>query len=122
MKSIHGLSSSWRKQACAFTAGPAAAAGDAPAAGPGAGWNPDQDSPRFTLAVMPDHTTGQNAPLNNETFKSGFTIEAFVNIPLGWDSGDNSWMSVLSRRGEAGQAGKTGQNTDQNEPERQPWR
>ena len=61
-------------------------------------------------------TTGPNAPLNTETFKSGFTIETFVNIPLDWDSSNNSWMSVLSRWGESGQAGKTGQNTDPNEP------
>jgi 3',5'-cyclic AMP phosphodiesterase CpdA len=40
----------------ALTAGPAAAAADpSNAARNGdAGWNPDQDSPRFTLAVMPD--------------------------------------------------------------------
>ncbi len=38
----------------AVTAGQAAAAGDASAAGLGTDWNPDQDSPRFTLAVMPD--------------------------------------------------------------------
>ena len=61
-------------------------------------------------------TTGANAPLNSETFAKGFTIEAFVKIPLDWDSNDNSWMSVLSRWGEAGQAGKSGQNTDPNEP------
>src|SRR5262245_38539915 len=40
----------------AITAGPALAA-TAPAnaaQNAGGGWNPDQDSPRFTLAVMPD--------------------------------------------------------------------
>jgi hypothetical protein len=52
-------------------------------------------------------TTGANAPLNSETFTSGFTIEAFLKIPLDWDSNNNSWMSVLSRWGESGQAGKT---------------
>jgi hypothetical protein len=61
-------------------------------------------------------TTGAKAPLNTETFKSGFTIEAFVKIPLDWNADDNSWMSVLSRWGEAGQAGKSGQNTDPSEP------
>jgi hypothetical protein len=61
-------------------------------------------------------TTAARAPLNTEAFKSGFTIEAFVKIPLDWDSDDNSWMSVLSRWGESGQAGKSGGNTDPNEP------
>ena len=61
-------------------------------------------------------TTGANAPLNTETFTSGFTIETYVKIPLDWNSNDNSWMAVLSRWGESGQAGKSGQNTDPNEP------
>jgi len=39
-----------------------------------------------------------------------------VKIPLDWNSSDNSWMAVLSRWGESGQAGKSGQNTDPNEP------
>ena len=61
-------------------------------------------------------TTGSSAPLNNETFTSGFTFEVFVKIPLDWDSSNNSWMAVLSRWGESGQAGKSGANTDPNEP------
>jgi hypothetical protein len=61
-------------------------------------------------------TTGANAPLNTETFARGFTIETFVKIPLDWNSSDNSWMSVLSRWGESGQAGKHGENTDPQEP------
>ena len=61
-------------------------------------------------------TTGANAPLNSEAFRAGFTVELFVKIPLDWDSNDNSWMAALSRWGESGQAGKSGQNTDPNEP------
>jgi hypothetical protein len=61
-------------------------------------------------------TTAAHAPLNTETFPSGFTVEAFVKIPLDWNSSDNSWMAVLSRWGESGQAGKSGANTDPNEP------
>jgi Concanavalin A-like lectin/glucanases superfamily/Calcineurin-like phosphoesterase len=61
-------------------------------------------------------TTAAQAPLNTETFTSGFTVEAFVKIPLDWDSDNNSWMAVLSRWGESGQAGKSGANTDPNEP------
>jgi hypothetical protein len=61
-------------------------------------------------------TTAANAPLNTETFKNGFTIETFVKIPLDWDANNNSWDSVLSRWGESGQAGKSGGNTDPQEP------
>ena len=61
-------------------------------------------------------TTSPNAPLNPETFPRGYTIEAFVKIPLDWDSTNNAWMAALSRRGAAGKAGKSGKNTDPNEP------
>ena len=61
-------------------------------------------------------TTAAKAPLNTETFASGFTFEVFVKIPLDWNASDNSWMAVLSRWGESGQAGKSGANTDPNEP------
>jgi len=60
--------------------------------------------------------TAANAPLNTETFTSGFTIEAFVKIPLDWNAGNNSWDAVVSRWGESGQAGKSGGNTDPQEP------
>lgn len=60
--------------------------------------------------------TGGKAPLNSETFARGFTIEAFVKVPTSWSSADNSWMSLLSRWGEAGQAGKSAGNTDPDEP------
>jgi hypothetical protein len=61
-------------------------------------------------------TTAANAPLNTEEFGHGYTIELFVSIPLSWDQNNNSWMAALSRWGESGQAGKSGQNTDPNEP------
>jgi hypothetical protein len=61
-------------------------------------------------------STAANAPLNTETFPHGFTFEVFVKLPLDWDSNRNSWMAVLSRWGESGQAGKSGPNTDPNEP------
>jgi hypothetical protein len=61
-------------------------------------------------------TTAANAPLNTETFTSGFTIEAFLMLTLDWNANDNSWMAVLSRWGESGQAGKYGGNTDPQEP------
>jgi hypothetical protein len=40
----------------------------------------------------------------------------FVKISLDWNSANNSWMAVLSRWGESGQAGKSGGDTDPNEP------
>ncbi|MER7837894.1 LamG-like jellyroll fold domain-containing protein [Streptomyces sp. NPDC096040] len=61
-------------------------------------------------------TTGAKAPLNAETFKSGYTIETFVRMPLDWDAGRNGWASILSRRGSAADAGKHGKNTDPGEP------
>lgn len=75
---------------------------------------------RFVGGRNPLHgaylTTAAAAALNRETFPHGFTIEAFVKFPLDWDAGNNGWMSVLSRRGAAGQAGKHGKNTDPQEP------
>jgi hypothetical protein len=61
-------------------------------------------------------TTGATAPLNTETFTSGFTIEAFIQLPLDWDSNNNSWMSAFSRGGSAGQAGKNGPGSTAQEP------
>jgi hypothetical protein len=81
---------------------------------------PGQASLKFTGGKNPLHggylTTGAGAALNAETFQHGYTIEAFVKIPLDWDATNNGWMSVLSRRGAAGAAGKSGKNTDPNEP------
>ena len=85
--------------------------------------HPDQPahaSLKFAGGRNPVHgaylTTAANAPLNAETFRSGYTIETFVSMPLDWDAGNNGWASVLSRRGSAQAAGKHGKNTDPNEP------
>ncbi|MFE5143114.1 LamG-like jellyroll fold domain-containing protein [Streptomyces fagopyri] len=85
--------------------------------------HPDQPghaSLKFVGGRNPVHgsylTTGPKAPLNTETFTSGYTIETFVMMPLDWDAGKNGNASVLSRRGSAGAAGKHGKNTDPNEP------
>ncbi|GLV76143.1 LamG-like jellyroll fold domain-containing protein [Streptomyces hygroscopicus] len=61
-------------------------------------------------------TTGPKAPLNTETFRSGYTLETFVMMPLDWDAGSNGWAAILSRRGSAGAAGKHGRNTNPDEP------
>ncbi|MFD4791669.1 Tat pathway signal sequence domain protein, partial [Streptomyces sp. NPDC058459] len=85
--------------------------------------HPDQPghaSLQFAGGRNPVHgaylTTSAKAPLNSETFRSGYTIEAFVRMPLDWDAGKNGNASFLSRRGTAGAAGKHGKNTDPNEP------
>lgn len=85
--------------------------------------HPDQPahaSLKFVGGRNPLHgtylTTGAKAPLNAETFRSGYTIETFVMMPLDWDAGNNGWASILSRRGSAGAAGKHGKNTDPGEP------
>jgi hypothetical protein len=87
------------------------------------GHHPDQPahaSLRFVGGKNPLHgaylTTAASAFLNKETFTRGYTIEAFVKFPLDWDAGNNGWMSVLARRGAAGQAGKHSKNTDPQEP------
>ncbi|MEU5269897.1 LamG-like jellyroll fold domain-containing protein [Streptomyces hygroscopicus] len=85
--------------------------------------HPDQPghaSLKFAGGRNPLHgtylTTGPKAPLNTETFRSGYTIETFVMMPLDWDAGSNGWAAILSRRGSAGAAGKHGKNTNPNEP------
>ena len=60
--------------------------------------------------------TAPNAPLNTETFRHGYTFEAFVKFPADWDPSNDSWAALLSRWGESGQAGKTGPGTDPQEP------
>jgi hypothetical protein len=61
-------------------------------------------------------TTAPDAPLNTATFEHGYTFEAFLKVPTDWNSDDNSWMALISRWGESGQAGKSQGNTDPNEP------
>jgi hypothetical protein len=85
--------------------------------------HPDQPghaSLKFVGGRNPVHgtylTTGAKAPLNTETFRSGYTIETFVSMPLDWDAGNNGWAALLTRRGAAGAAGKHGKNTDPDEP------
>ncbi|MBM9510528.1 LamG-like jellyroll fold domain-containing protein [Actinacidiphila acididurans] len=85
--------------------------------------HPDQPghaSLKFVGGRNPVHgtylTTAAQAPLNAETFASGYTIETFVMMPLDWDAGNNGWASILSRRGSASAAGKHGKNTDPGEP------
>ncbi|NUS83419.1 MAG: Tat pathway signal sequence domain protein [Streptomyces sp.] len=57
--------------------------------------------------------TADGAPLNGATFRSGYTVEAFLKLPADWDSGHSAWSALLSRRGRSGDAGKTGGDTDE---------
>ena len=48
--------------------------------------------------------TADKAPLNSETFKNGYTFEAFARFPEDCCSGD-PWMGVLARQGTQGDLG-----------------
>ena len=60
--------------------------------------------------------TVPKAPINGNEFVHGYTFEAFFYLPADWNSNQNSWTALLSRWGTSGQAGKSGGNTDPNEP------
>ncbi|MEU3462899.1 LamG-like jellyroll fold domain-containing protein [Streptomyces sp. NPDC006733] len=51
--------------------------------------------------------TAKDAPLNGKTFRTGYTVEAFLKLPADWSAGQHAWASILSRRGTVGAAGKT---------------
>lgn len=59
---------------------------------------------------------GHKTPLNAEQFRSGYTTETFVLLPLDRDAGNHDWAAILSRRGSAGAAGKHGRNTTLTSP------
>lgn len=52
--------------------------------------------------------TADGAPINALTFRSGYTIEAFVKLPTDVRATKHAWMSVLSRMGSGRDAGKSG--------------
>ncbi|MFG2361133.1 LamG-like jellyroll fold domain-containing protein [Streptomyces mirabilis] len=57
--------------------------------------------------------TIDGAPLNSATFKRGYTIEAFYQLPADWDASHNAWASLISRTGTGGGAGKTADDPDE---------
>ena len=86
-------------------------------------YHPDQPghgSVKFTGQGSPVQgsyfQTVANAPINGNEFEHGYTFEAFFYLPADWNSNQNAWTGMLSRWGTAGQAGKSGGNTDPNEP------
>ena len=57
--------------------------------------------------------TADTAPLNSETFKNGYTVEAFVRLPEDCCGDKHAWMGVLSRMGSNQDVGRT---SDREEP------
>ncbi|WP_128375752.1 LamG-like jellyroll fold domain-containing protein [Streptomyces cavernae] len=57
--------------------------------------------------------TADNAPLNSATFRSGYTIEAFYQLPADWNPSRNAWSGLVSRTGTGGAAGKTEGDPDE---------
>jgi hypothetical protein len=60
--------------------------------------------------------TVDRAPINLETFADGYTFEVFFKVPADWDPNRNGWSAMLSRWGNAGQAGKNGSSATAEEP------
>lgn len=60
--------------------------------------------------------THDDAELNRLTFENGYTVEAFFYLPSSWNSDQNAWSSMLSRRGSAGDAHLNGKDADKDEP------
>nr|WP_206440920.1 LamG-like jellyroll fold domain-containing protein [Streptomyces scabichelini] len=54
-----------------------------------------------------------SAPLNSAEFSSGYTIEAFYQLPADWDAAHNKWAGLISRTGTGGAAGKTDGDPDE---------
>ncbi|MCZ4507237.1 Tat pathway signal sequence domain protein [Streptomyces sp. ActVer] len=57
--------------------------------------------------------TAANAPLNSATFRGGYTVEAFYQLPADWDPSRNAWSGLVSRTGTGGAAGKTEGDPDE---------
>lgn len=48
-----------------------------------------------------DFITVDNAPINDETFTNGYTLEFLYHFPKDWTASDE-WMSLIARQGEGG--------------------
>jgi hypothetical protein len=57
--------------------------------------------------------TADTAPLNSQTFKNGFTFEAFVRLPADCCGDKHAWMGVLSRMGTGLDLGLTSEDLPQ---------
>ncbi|TYR80664.1 Ig domain-containing protein [Priestia megaterium] len=50
--------------------------------------------------------TTNDAPINSEEFKDGFTVEAIFKLPSNFNSSLHSWMGILTRQGQAADLNK----------------
>jgi hypothetical protein len=57
--------------------------------------------------------TADSAPLNAETFKNGYTVEAFVRVPQDCCGDDHAWFGILSRMGDGLDQGLTSEDLPQ---------
>ncbi|SDE08398.1 LamG-like jellyroll fold domain-containing protein [Auraticoccus monumenti] len=69
---------------------------------------PGAGSLEFTTNQASYLQTVPGAPLEEERFEDGYTIEAFVRLPEDCCSGDRQWMGILSRLATGADEGKTG--------------
>ncbi len=53
--------------------------------------------------------TEKAAPFNNDSMVQGFTIEAVIRLPEPFDEVRHSWMGVLTRQGQGGELGRSGE-------------
>lgn len=60
--------------------------------------NADRNDSRFSYLQ-----TASDAPLNNESFDNGYTIESFLKIDPSWTASENQWMMALIRAGNRNQ-------------------
>ena len=72
--------------------------------------NGSKNNPSFGGAYL---RTVDGAPINDMTFKNGYTIEAFVRLPEYCCDSRHAWMGVLSRMGTGGDLGRTGDDPDE---------
>lgn len=57
-----------------------------------------------------DLITVQNAPINQESFRDGYTIEYIYYFPEDWTTADK-WMSMMARQGDSSSIGEPEQGT-----------
>jgi hypothetical protein len=56
--------------------------------------NADRNNSRYSYLQ-----TAGDAPINNESFDNGYTIESFLKIDPSWTASENQWMMALIRAG-----------------------
>ncbi|MCS5720186.1 metallophosphoesterase [Herbiconiux sp. CPCC 205763] len=56
--------------------------------------NADRNNSRYSYLE-----TSSDAPVNNESFDNGYTIESFLKIDKSWTASTNQWMMALIRAG-----------------------